>query len=1212
MEVNTLPAVVQPKAVYSPHPLCASAHRQLFYHPFEDGETVADYLRRNNVYPVRINDFTLALNDICLSPDQWEEVTPTNGDLITLRATVHSGGDGGSDPMRTILTIAVLVASQGTAGGWAGMMTGTSMAAGTAMVAVGGMLLINALIPIKTPKLDSTQASPNYSLSGSANRARLFEPLPLVFGTHRMYPDHGAKPFTHFVGHDQQLIQVFNFGLSDLVLSDFKIGDTALTSFDDVVTEESVGSTGVLTSFPGNVDTIAGGDLVANAGTYIQKTTSLNTTRIGVDISGLNYFVGREEGLTNARVNITIQYREVGSGTWLGFGEKVGGLLDITHGTKEMMRLGYVRDVTEGQYEVRVMLEDNAWIVGSQTTCDDEGMNCTTSETLSSRGLNNGGMVQALQWEQLKSFQPDTGDYTGQKRLCLSIKANGQLNGRIDAFNAMVSAKVLVWNGSTWSTQATSNPAWHFLALARGGFDVDSRRIWGAGLPDVRIDIEEIKLWGAWCDAKNLSCNLIFDRAMNTDDMLNTVAQCGRAASTWSSGKLGIIYDEANKPVTAVFGMSNIVRNTFKINYITGKLVDEIIVEFTNPELGYTRDTVSAVVPGVTNPVNTVTIPLMGITDKVQAGKEANLRAAEQLYRRRQITWESDVEGLSVQRGDVAILSHDLTQWDYSGRLVDGTDTILTLDRAVPFTPATQHYVGVRLPDGSYNVYNVDIQTGEQSVITLASPLPLSPNTDPDNEPHDYLWFFAPQATPGKQVKITDVQPLSQNRVRITATDEEDDYYLSENNSYTYVAPGSFEADIPTISDLSISESLVIVGAGFGSKVSVNWNITGEYGGAFIRAKDANTPYQDIGKTLDRRFEFEWPVNSTVTVEVVAFNLQGKAGDNSKATKSLLLVGKKKRPDDVAGFLALQNGESVIFKWSSPLDIDLNGTEIRYGKRGASTWANATPLTEVTKGTNITSQDIVDGDWTFYAKHKDTSLNYSVNAATSDVLFSSDKDIIEQKEEAPAWPGTLTNFVKHHTGVLVPKSQNLASADGWDTFDVFVINPYPICTYEASEMDIGFDDTVRISGDIQSALGPGETGVANPQLSIDYKEAAGAYDGFENWSVGNALCRYVKHKLTLDTSQGVAIVSGFNPIVDLKERTDKEQFGSIAAGGGSVVFAKPFHRAPFASAAIVSVASGTAAFATVTNVTPTSADVHVYNLSGTDAGGSAVLTLTGV
>ncbi|MCW8923697.1 MAG: phage tail protein [Gammaproteobacteria bacterium] len=977
MEINNLPAVVQPKAVYSPHPLCASAHRRLFHQPFKTGETVADYLRRNNVYPVKVTNFNLALNDVLLSPDQWEEVTPSNGDLITLRATVHSGGDGGSDPMRTLLTIAVLVASQGTAvGGWAAVMGAGTM--GPAMVAIGGMLLINALIPIKTPKLDNTQASTNYSLSGSANTARLFEPLPLVFGKHRMYPDHGAKPFTHFVGDDQVLIQVFNFGLSDLVLTDFKIGDTALSSFDEVATEESIGATGEIKSFPGNIDTIAGGDLVANAGTYIEKTTSLNTTRIGVDISGLNYFVGREEGLTSARVNITIEYREVGSGTWLAF-SNAGATLPLTNGTKEMMRRGFVREVTEGQYDVRVMLEDNAWIVGARTQCDDEGLNCTTEETLDARGLNDGGMVQAIQWEQLKSFQPDTADYTGQKRLGLSIKANGQLNGSVDSFNAMVSAKNSVWTGSAWSTQETSNPAWHFLALARGGFDADGRRIWGAGLPDARIDIEEIKLWGAWCDAKGLSCNLIFDMQLNVDDMLNTVAQCGRGASTWSSGKLGVIYDEANKPVTAVFGMSNIIRNTFKINYITGELSDEIIVEFINPDLGYQRDTVSAVVPGVTYPVNPVTIPLLGITNKEQAGKEANLRAAEQLYRRRQISWESDIEGLAVQRGDVAILSHDLTQWDYSGRLVAGTDTVLTLDRDVPFTPSTAHFIGVRLPDGSYDVYDVVYLEGEQNIITITTPLPLSPNADLNNEPMDYLWFFAPQATPGKQVKITDVVPLSQNRVRITATDEEDDYYLSENNSYTYVTPGTYAESLPTISYLSISESLVIVGSGFGSKVTVNWNISGEYGGAFIRAKDANTPYKDMGSTLDRRFEFEWPVNNTVTVEVVAFNLQGKAGDSSKATASLLLVGKKLVPADINLFTAEPVDAGILLTWAPAIDVDLSEYEIRQG----ATWETSVFVDRCRATTYLYDGDLSSGDKTFWIIAIDTTGNESPNPASA-------------------------------------------------------------------------------------------------------------------------------------------------------------------------------------------------------------------------------------
>jgi hypothetical protein len=324
----------------------------------------------------------------------------------------------------------------------------------------------------------------------------------------------------------------------------------------------------------------------------------------------------------------------------------------------------------------------------------------------------------------------------------------------------------------------------------------------------------------------------------------------------------------------------------------------------------------------------------------------------------------------------------------------------------------------------------------------------------------------------------------------------------------------------------------------------------------------------------------------------------------------LLLVGKKKVPDNVTNFVALQSGAAVILRWSSPLDIDLAGTEIRYGVRGDSSWTDATPLTKVTKGTNITSQALPDGDWTLYAKHKDTSLNYSATAAQSDLLFVTDNDIILEHESAPNWPGTLTNFVKHHTGKLVPSSQGDTVVLGWRVFDEFVPDPYPVCTYESIELDIGFDDTVRIWGDIQSAL-PLGVGVADPQLSIDYKTDAGAYDGFEAWGIGKALCRYVKQKLTLDTSEGLAVITGFQQVVDLLERTD-HQSAAILAGGSVVVFDRAFHMAPFASADIVSVLSGTPAYATITSITATQALVHCYNTAGTPAGGVATLSLTGV
>jgi hypothetical protein len=183
---------------------------------------------------------------------------------------------------------------------------------------------------------------------------------------------------------------------------------------------------------------------------------------------------------------------------------------------------------------------------------------------------------------------------------------------------------------------------------------------------------------------------------------------------------------------------------------------------------------------------------------------------------------------------------------------------------------------------------------------------------------------------------------------------------------------------------------------------------------------------------------------------------------------------------------------------------------------------------------------------------------------------------------------------------------------GWDTFDIFVPNPIALSRYEAYPINIGFDDIVRISGAILSALGPLEVGIASPLLEIDYRIEADEYDGFESWSIGNASCKYIKHKLVSDNTNGVSYISSFLPTADLLEHTTNEQF-TIASGGTTITFTQPFHLPPiFGTATIVSVASGTPAYATITDITATQALVHVYNLSGTSAGGEAVISLTGV
>lgn len=1188
--------------VYAPHPLLSCAGRQMFTVPFFPGETIAGYLRRVGIN-LDHHAVVLQLEGATIAREHWDRVRPKAGKILTVRALVQDGG-GDNKTTNTLLTLAVIALAIYVPGAQGLGLTGFSAALTTAGIQLAGMLLVNAIAPlrpgIQAERQDET--SPSYSLAGGANRARLYQPLPLVVGTHRVFPDLGTKEFTEFVGEDQYLYQVFNFGLSDVTLSALKIGDTPLADYQGVESQES-GSDGLVTLFPANVDSVPGGVLV-QGGAWVTQTSSPGTTGLAMDISGALFGIDTQTGdLRPTYALLELQYRLVGAPTWSVFaaqnvtqpppGWEGAEYVVVYNVERKPLRLGFRRSVAAGQYELRARFID---AVSGEWFYDTSVPEWRWGEWPLTPDAN-------FTLDQLRSYQPDTATYSGQKRFALKIKASGQLSGRVDSFNALVSARTLAWNGTTWVLQATSNPAWWFLWAARGKL-INSRRAFGAGLADARIDIEAIKAWGAFCTAKSLTCDAVFDRAISMAEMLLLIARCGRAIPTWASGKLGVVWDAANQPVVAMFGMSNIRRGSFQVDYLTGNLADEIELTFINPALNWQPDVVRKAVPGATTSgERPARIEFFGCTSQDMAGREANLLASAQQKRRRRVTWETDFEGLVCTRGDVVGLSHDLTQWGYSGRLVAGTTLQLTLDRAVPFTVGQLHYVGVRTPDGTYAVYDVVTAVGSTDVINLnpATPLPAAPNADAQHPPCDYLWFFEPKPTPGKKVKITGVQPLDAATVRLTAIDEDPDYYLAELDSYVYVPPSASGVPLPTITRLEAKDTLVSTGGGFAVVIKVVWDVTGEYGGAFVRAARVGETLKDLGSVLGRRFDFQAPASGQWVIEVTAFNLLGKYGTNSRATLTYTILGKDRPPQNVTGFVVTQNGAAVVARWNKVGDIDLAGYYLRYGPAGASSWENATPWSDADAGTTMTSLSVPPGNFDFFIKARDQTGNDSTTAAVASLNVTSQFNAIFQAQQAPAWSGVRTNFVKHWTGVLVPESQVLANAtDDQAVFNSFVVNPFATCTYEAAEFDLGFDGDVRVWGDVVSVLGPGATGVADPKLQIDSRTAAGAYGGWRDWGIGNVFARYVKFRLVLDTTLGHAFVTGFLPTADSIEFIQRGQNLTVAVGGTAVVFTKPYHVMPSIR---VWVSNGSANIATFTNGTTTGFTAKVFNGSAADVGG---------
>lgn len=870
--------------------------------------------------------------------------------------------------------------------GMFGMSAATTASLIGAGIMIGGSLLINALLPPITPTLGKLgigqkyESSPTYSIQGGRNRMRQWEPMTVIFGRHKVVPDLGAQYYTEYVGDTQYLNQVFHFGLQagSVVLSDFKIGETPLENYQGVQIEVAQ-EDGKLSLFAGNVDTLQG-FVVNQVDGWQYRTTPLDTTHISIELAAQLYRINDDGGIAARSVELQIQYRKVGESAWRPFSMLQDAIyathywalmVEVTYGLPEHMgggtetqwqQVGYgstnpgdhtngeinpngsfwlwtphphargqpwrgiapdpligyssrpgVRltgarqeptrqtvgvDVEKGQYEIRVMK--------------------VTGDIKNSRESNETAVGKIL------CFQPDEADYTGQLRVALRIKATNQLNGAVDEFSAIAHASAPVWNGEEFDIEQTSNPASWFFHFARGRRLGDGTRIYGAGLDARQIDVEAINAWAAWCEAKNLTFDYVLDRKMSTADVLQMIARAGRASPTWQSGKLGVIWDAADLPHVAMFGPFNIKAGTFKVDYINEGNVDEIIVNFIN-EQTWQMDEVRAKVPGATTTNNPIQLDFDGCTKAEMAGREANLIAASQVWHRRRISWETDIEGWVANRGDVVQFSHDLTVWGYSGRLVARDGMIVTLDKHVPTDGSGT--MMLRGPEGQMRIVSVVSEAGEvdsMSIISELDDFPL-PGDEGYEEivPMDWAWFFDPLATPGRRFKITHVEPVGTEGVKFEAIDDDPGYYASEHDPYIYVPPRDGALLGGVVMDISPTESIADMAARTFA-VQFDWVLSAASQVDVIVS--VNGAPQPAVRTEERSISVIAMRGDEVSISVTPIRLAGKGQPKELTHIVEGIIPTPIRPESASLEVV---GAQLRVSWPRSPDVWVTGYEVR-------------------------------------------------------------------------------------------------------------------------------------------------------------------------------------------------------------------------------------------------------------------------------------------
>ena len=698
---------------------------------------------------------------------RWDDTFIAENDMVVFVPLPQGGGGGGKNPLRTILMLAVMVAAPylgGLIAGAIGVTSTIGISLITAGVALVGTTLVNVLLPPPKPAAPSfgkgvPSPSPTYSLQAQGNQARLTQPIPVVYGRHRVYPDLAATPWAEYDGNEQYLHQLHCIGQGEHEVERIRIEDTPIASFEEIETE-LVAPGGAVTLFETDVVTapeIAGQELIGVndreagedgwVGPFTVNPAGTRATGIGIDVvmpRGLYY--AADDGSLEARtVEWQVEARAIDDD-----GEATGGWIavaseSVTAAENTPQRKSYRYALDAGRYEVRV-----------RRTNDKSG---------------DARAGHVIHWGGLKAYLDDPPAFGGVTLLAVRMRATDNLSQRsARMINCIVTRKLPVWDPEAgWSEpRATRSLASAFADAARSRY--------GAGLDDARIDLEALHALDAVWQSRGDRFDAVFDQSLTVWEALTRIARCGRALPFLRGGILRIARDAPRTLPVALFGPRNIVRGSFRVQYVMPgeDTADAVTVTYFS-ERTWTPDEVVAALPDSATEAadKPATVDLFGCTGAEQAMREGLYMAAANRYRRRIVTFRTELEGLIPTYGDLIAITHDLPRWGQGGEVVAVDGWTLTLSEPLEWdadTAERAHYLALRRRVGSLSgPWPVEPGGDERTVVLSEDPDP-EPYTGAEEERTHFA--FGPGEAWGLRARVMAVRPRGE-QVEITAVGED-------------------------------------------------------------------------------------------------------------------------------------------------------------------------------------------------------------------------------------------------------------------------------------------------------------------------------------------------------------------------------------------------------------------------------------------------------
>ncbi len=777
-----------------------------------------------NHIPTDIEGLAVSINGGEIKEDHWQDTYLLPSDQIVLIPII-----GSSEQLQFVAIIAlfffapqIAVAIGGTAAGTAVALTtfGQFLTLG---VMIGGAMLIQAL----GPSFDS----PNIGLGADADQSTFnaFNPatkqrqglvVPRIFGKIKTYGNIIGANTELNEDNDKQILNllialskgpikgIVDFGNPSGSFGQMKINDQPIENFFDILAEHRKGTLNqAIISFFDDVSNETIRDTrVFKDNPVVFTTSNGNFDELEVKLgfpSGL--FSQNDQGnLVDYSVPVRIEIAIASSGDWETLFDD-----DITDNRTVLTKRNYktidsdINIINGNNYDIRVSRDS---FESGSLRIRDILLLSSVSEVL-------------------------TDDFIYPLIAIAGIKAlaSDQLSGSLK-FSAITEGSICrVWNGTFWENKYSDNPSWVlynvlsspiFSGEEEGNYVVD--RYDGVN-PD-QIDTEAFFIFANYCDdqvpiseddLELTERRHVFNGGWDTETSVwqaaLDVCKLARCALVFNGTTISVVIDRPTD-VSQMFGMGNIIQGSFKENFPPmSERASEIEINFMNAETDYSKNTFTIFNTSIPNNSNKTNIDLLGCTSESQAWRHGDYILRMNQFLLKTIEFQTSIDSIACQVGDVIQFAHDVPSWNQSGRTITATSTTLTMSEDFidenPSASDLPYKIQIRLQDDT--IQENDILSFDGPVIVVTAPFNVIPSTDD-------IYQIGTTVDIVNEFRVTEISRTSEQNALIRAIDYNEEIYNGDLLGAQLPTDSAFNVDVDNqlVTDLRLGENVFITASG--------------------------------------------------------------------------------------------------------------------------------------------------------------------------------------------------------------------------------------------------------------------------------------------------------------------------------------------------------------------------------------------------------------